>query len=230
MNVVDSDTAVIRIILVDENPIYAHALHLLLESSKNHFNIVATVPSVEECLQLIPIHQPDLVLLKYSDSSKRDSALDFIRACKEKFPIIPIVFYTSDSSIQTIFAAVSNGVACYLLHTSTDEELVGALHIAFSHGSVLSPLVAQKLISEISHPVAKRFAPSVRETEILELMATGRSNKTIAKQLFLSPRTVESHIHNLFEKMGVFSRTEAVLKAFKLGFISVNDTSDSLIS
>ena len=102
-----------------------------------------------------------------------------------------------------------------MLKSVTGSELEEAISTVAKGGSVLSPSVTRSLLTDMNKPASTSEKLSEREIEILQMVATGATNKSIGKELFLSMRTVEAHIHNIFQKLGVSSRTEAVTQAMR---------------
>jgi DNA-binding NarL/FixJ family response regulator len=128
-----------------------------------------------------------------------------------------------------IFAALRAGAKGYVLKTAGPDELTRSIRLVHAGHSALDPTIAQKVISRLG-PAGGRAAgeperPSERELEVLRLAARGLTNRAIGLQLGISERTVHSHLINIFAKLGVGSRTEAAMKAVRMGWISVDDAS-----
>lgn len=121
--------------------------------------------------------------------------------------------YDTDADI---LSAVEAGASGYLLKDTPPVELLSAVRAAASGDSVLSPAIASKLMTRVRKP---ETSLSPREIEVLKLVAAGRSNREIGKELFLSETTVKSHLVHIFGKLGVKSRTSAVARARELGSI-----------
>ena len=117
------------------------------------------------------------------------------------------------------------GAAGYLLKDVSGDELIGAIRAVYAGESVLHPTVLRKLMSVFSTPVEARPLELVteREMEVLKKAAKGMSNKDIAEALFISVRTVQAHMRSIFNKLGVGSRSEAVLYGLKRGWFALED-------
>jgi DNA-binding NarL/FixJ family response regulator len=122
--------------------------------------------------------------------------------------------YESDDSILT---AIEAGASGYLLKAAPQEELLAGIRSVARGEVALAPRIAALLVNRVQHPVAPSLSP--RETEVLKLVAQGRSNPAIASELFLSEATVKTHLLHAFEKLKVNDRTRAVTRAMELGLL-----------
>jgi DNA-binding NarL/FixJ family response regulator len=138
-----------------------------------------------------------------------------------------VLVFTAYDEDPYVFALLGAGAAGYLLKNVRSQELVQAIRSVAAGESVLHPSVARRLINRVSQkPPSSGKEPnplSDRETQVLTLAGRGLGNKEIAAELQISPRTVQVHLANIFSKMGVGSRTEAVLKAVKCGWLALED-------
>lgn len=139
---------------------------------------------------------------------------------------------TAYDNAPYIFAFLEVGAAGYLLKDVSAKDLVRAIHEVYAGKSVLHPTVARKVVDHFSHPpkaeseqkIAALEELTSRQVEALTLAAKGMTNRDIAEQLAISVRTVQVHLSNVFSKLGVSSRTEAVLYALREGWIALEDT------
>lgn len=182
--------------------------------------------AVEQALRL----KPDVVLMDV-----QLPVLDGIaatRKIKEARPTIAVLALTAHDEDQYVFALLEAGAAGYLLKTIRGNELVDAVRSVYRGEAALHPSVAKKVLGRfVSSPAGaaggeshrSEESLSERELEVLKLAGQGLSNKEIADKLVLSPRTVQAHFANIFAKMEVGSRTEAVLQGLKRHWISLDD-------
>ena len=151
------------------------------------------------------------------------SGVDFIAWLRERRPQLPAVIVSSWAEEATILAALRNGAIGYLLKSADDTELAMQLRCLQRGGAAIDPLIARRLLALM--PQAQPAAPpqdahlSVRETEILQLVSRGLSNREIADSTGLSKLTIESHTRNIYRKLAVGSRTAAVFEAQSLGLL-----------
>ena len=143
------------------------------------------------------------------------SGIEATRNIKADFPEIQIIILSASAETHEINEVLQAGANGFLLKSVTGPELQDAIFAVMAGGSVLSPSVTRRLLTALSQPADASSSLSEREIEILEMAATGATNKNIAKTLFLSMRTVEAHMHKIFQKLGVSSRTEAVTQAIR---------------
>jgi NarL family two-component system response regulator LiaR len=140
-----------------------------------------------------------------------------IKAIRERFPAIQIIALTSFEEEALVHRAMSAGAISYLYKDVEEKELIEAIHAAHEGRSVVAPVALQALVRQAN----KRSEPAnitpltVREQEILNLVAKGMTNPQIAEQLVISPSTVQFHVHNILTKLQVRTRTEAVAVAIQ---------------
>jgi DNA-binding NarL/FixJ family response regulator len=160
--------------------------------------------------------------------------LDGIEATKQVkklCPAISVLILSAYDDDQFIFSLLEAGAAGYLLKSVRGRELVDAIRAIYAGESVLHPSIARKVLNRFSSTSAKplgqehREILSEREMEVLKLATKGLSNQDIAKQLCLSVRTVQGHLGHVFNKLNVSSRTEAVVRALKEGWVTLKDVS-----
>ena len=209
----------VRVLAVDEHPIFLDGLRVRLEEVAAGVEIIAEAHDGDTAYQLAASLMPHVILMEMSLKSSKLSSLEATKKIKEEFPDTKILILSADDSIDSIMGALHAGASGYLLKTISIHDLKDAIFTVMSHGSVLSPSVAHKLLTVLSHPVAKQYVPTDRELDILKYIELGFSNKKIAEKLFLSPRTVEVHLSHIFQKLAVTSRTEAVMQAIRIGLI-----------
>ena len=218
----------VRVVAIDEQPIFLDGLRGRLKEVAGNVEIVAEAHDGDTAYQLAASLLPHVILMEMNLKSSNLSSLEVTKKIKEDFPDTKILILSSDDSIDSIMGALRAGASGYLLKPVGIQELKDAIFTVISHGSVLSPTVAQKLLMVLSHPVAKQYVPTERELEILKNVELGMSNKAIATKMFLSSRTIEVHLTHIFQKLAVSSRTEAVIQAIKIGLIPAPKLEQSL--
>ena len=168
-------------------------------------------------LALVDVRMPDL------------DGLELLRAMKLEWPDVPVIMLSTYENAPYVKRALSDGAAGYLLKDATPEDLGQAINVAISGGgNVLSPRVIQNLFEDVEssggqttngHPRSRRteYNLTQREHDILALLSEGRSNRSIAQNLYLSEKTVKAHLAAIFRKLGVTNRTQAAMMAVQLG-------------
>jgi DNA-binding NarL/FixJ family response regulator len=213
----------ITLLLVDDHPIVRKGTREMLEPHKD-LKILGEASDGAEAVQKSLALQPDVILMDVSMPGMNGiEATQKIKAIQPKTAILVLTSYDDDAYV---FALLEAGAAGYILKNAKDEDLVQAIRAVASGESVLHPSIAKKVLNRFSSQ-ARLSTPaeyegealSPRELEVLKVAATGSTNKEIAKNLEISPRTVQVHLANIFSKLGVGSRTEAVLTGIKRGWI-----------
>jgi DNA-binding NarL/FixJ family response regulator len=206
----------IRLLLADDHPVVRAGLRAVLETEPG-FVIAADVPTAEEAVKLAadPELGVDVVLmdLQFGGKMLGSQATATITATEGAPAVLILTTYDTDADI---LAAIEAGATGYLLKDAPPDELAHAVRTAAAGKSALAPAVALRLMDRMRDPTA---ALTLRETEILQLVADGLSNAAISKRLFLSQATVKSHLAHIYTKLGVDSRTSAVAAATAQGRI-----------
>lgn len=201
----------IRLMMVDDHPVVRAGLRALLEADAE-VEVVADVGSGDEALQALDRlvtngeGVPDLVLM---DLNLGDGigGIETTRRLRAQHPGVQVLAVTTFDAEADVVGALEAGATGYVLKDAPTEALLDAVREAAVGRSVLSPEVQQLLVRRMAEP---RTALSPRETEILEVLATGATNREAAKRLFISESTVKTHLVHLYEKLGVESRTAAL--------------------
>lgn len=204
----------IRLLLADDHAIVRAGLRALLESEAD-IEVVGEAGTAEEAIAFCATTPVDLVLmdLRFGPGKTGADATRAVCALPNPPHVLVVTNYDTDADI---LSAVEAGASGYLLKDTPPVELLSAVRAAASGDSVLSPAIASKLMTRVRKP---ETSLSPREIEVLKLVAAGRSNREIGKELFLSETTVKSHLVHIFGKLGVKSRTSAVARARELGSI-----------
>ncbi|MEO7005570.1 MAG: response regulator transcription factor [Terrimesophilobacter sp.] len=209
----------IRLLLADDHPVVRAGLRALFAAEPD-MEVVAEAATAEAAVDTSRNMRVDVVLMDLqfgkADPDGSLQGVDATRAlCAGDQPphVLILTNYDTDADI---LSAVEAGASGYLLKDAPPTELVAAVRAAAAGESALAPAVADRLTTR-TH--ANNPSLSLRESEVLALVAAGMSNRDIGGQLFLSEATVKSHLVHIFTKLGVGSRTSAVAKARELGAI-----------
>ena len=185
----------------------------VLINGASELQCVSTHPSAEQALEQIPLKQPDVVLMDINLPNM--SGIDCVRKLKETMPSVQILMLTMYEDSEQIFNSLAAGASGYLLKRTPPAKIIDAIREVRNGASPMSGKIA-RIVVQYFHKVPTT-APdqeklSKREEEILELLSKGYRYKEIADSLNISFDTVRSHLRNIYEKLHVSSRTEAVVK------------------
>ena len=207
----------IRIVIIDDHPVVRYGLREML-NSVDGFEIVGELEDLDGLDALLATTGPDIVLLDLE--LEKTHGVDALRVLREKSPSSRVIIYTSHDEEERIVQAAELGVDGYLLKGCPRKELISAIRSVFDGGTALESSVASKLMHHMNRRSAKDDTPavkfSVREKQVLELMASGKTNKDIGSTLFISESTVKFHVHAILSKLDAGNRTEAVSIANQL--------------
>jgi DNA-binding NarL/FixJ family response regulator len=201
----------IKLIIVEDDQQIQELLRILLNGTPG-FYCQAVFSTATEFLAALPDLQPDMVLMDI-DLGDDLNGIEAVRRLRHLRADIPVVMLTVHEDSEAVFAALCAGAVGYLIKGIAPTELLAALRDAATGGAPMSPRIARRVV-ETFH-VGTQNPLSSREKEVLTLLCAGDSYKSIADQLFISGHTVRSHIKNIYEKLHVHSRAEAVVKAMK---------------
>ena len=212
----------IRIVLVEDHTLVREGTRRILEQYPD-LAVVGEAADGEQALALIARLQPDVAIVDVRIPKR--SGIDVIRGMKECSRGTDALVLTAYDDDDYILALMDAGALGYLLKTALPGELVDAVRSVHAGEPVLAPAIAAKVARlwrrervHVHWEPAEPLTP--REREVLELAGRGLRNRAIAEQLVVSVRTVEGHFNSIFAKLGVSSRTEAVLHAFAHGWVS----------
>ncbi|HUX05481.1 MAG TPA: response regulator transcription factor [Acidimicrobiales bacterium] len=200
----------IRVVIVDDHALVREGTRQILELASD-IDVVALAGSAEEGLSVLHGANADVVLVDINLPGM--SGLELAREVATSMPDVRVLILSAFDEHAYISEALEIGVGGYLLKTTSGKELIDAVRAVADGIFVLDHAVSQRLIRRRRRGPDTVSSLTRRETDVLELLARGRSNKQIAASLELGLRTVESHVSNLLGKLGVTSRTEAVTYA-----------------
>jgi DNA-binding NarL/FixJ family response regulator len=211
----------IRVLLVDDHALVRQGVRQFLEDADD-IMVVGEGADGEQALRLAEQLQPDVVLLDIQMPGM--SGIEALRRLKARQPETRVLILTAYDEDPYVFASLRAGANGYVLKTADVEELLRAVRAVYRGESVLSPEVTDKLLRQVTAGGPAAASGQVepltgREVEILRLAAQGLTNKAIGQELGISDRTVQGHLANIYGKLGVGSRTEAVTEALKRGWI-----------
>ena len=206
----------IRVAIVEDNSAVSASLSRVVSGSSD-CTCVGTCGNAKEALRSIPAWKPDVVIM---DIELPDgSGIECTSILKQQIPGLQILILTVYNDSKQIFRALEAGASGYLLKRSSPQEILHALRDVREGGSPMTAEIARKVVQSFRRPVPTAETLSVltdRETEILGYLAKGYASKEIAEHLSISHRTVCGHLGNIYSKLHVRSRTEAVVKGFGL--------------
>jgi DNA-binding NarL/FixJ family response regulator len=211
--------AKIRIVLADDHHIVRAGIRQLLESEKD-IQVLAEAGDGEEAKSLIQQHKPDVAVLDIQ--MPKASGIEVTRWLRSHLPEVGVLILTAYDDDPYVMAVLQAGANGYVLKTAKTIDLIQAVRDVYDGKSALDASITKKLMTNIFRRPEKNAAEPLtdRELEVLRLAAKGFTNKAIGLQLNISDRTVQGHLAHVFAKLQATSRTEAVMRAVSLGWIS----------
>ncbi|HEX6556371.1 MAG TPA: response regulator transcription factor [Ktedonobacteraceae bacterium] len=208
-----------RVLLVDDHPLVRNGLRALLASVPGMM-VVGEATSGEEAITQAAELQPDIILMDLHMPGL--NGVEATRRIVQVHPHIGILVLTMLEDDASVFAAMRAGARGYLLKGADQAEVLRAISVVAHGEAIFSPSIAQRLMQYFANmqpslPQAAFPDLTEREREILGLIALGKSNAEIAEDLVLSPKTVSNHVSNIFSKLQVVDRAQAVLRARQAG-------------
>jgi NarL family two-component system response regulator LiaR len=220
-------TEPIRLLLVDDH-VFVRKGILALLATEEDIEVVGEAQDGQEALDKIEEHNPDVILLDLL--MPKMGGIEVIERVITDDPKARILVLTSFVADDKVFPAIKAGALGYLLKDSEPEELIQAIHQVYRGESSLSPVIARKVLQEISRPSDRQLLEDPltdREVEILQHIAKGESNREIAEALVLSEATVRTHVSNVLGKLHLASRTQAALYALRKGLAPLDEADES---
>ena len=209
----------IRVLIADDHAILRAGLRALLEQRPDA-EVVGEASSVDQAVSDAARLRPDVVLMDLRFAGSERTGVDATREIRALVDPPAVLVVTSYDTDHEILRAVEAGASGYLLKDTPPDELWAGIVAAAGGETALSPRVANRLMTRLVTP-SSRLTP--RELEVLAAVARGLSNREVARELFLSEATVKSHLVQVFDKLGVRSRTAAVAQARARGMIAADD-------
>ena len=216
----------ITILLADDHVLVREGTRELLEH-EDDMSVVGEAGDGEKAVDLAADLRPDVVIMDIA--MPKLNGIEATKRIKSIHPDSAVLILSAYDDDQYVFALLEAGAAGYLLKDVPAHELVEAIRAVHAGESILHPTIARKVINRFAPPSGEEAAGvgvdqlSKREMEVLRLAAQGMTNMEIANELVLSVRTVQGHLSNIFSKMHVGSRTEAVIQALRWAWLSLED-------
>ncbi|MEU8932833.1 response regulator transcription factor [Streptomyces sp. NPDC048409] len=211
-----------RVVVADDQTVVREGIVMLL-GLLSGVEVVGAAGDGEEAVRLVAELAPDVVLMDLR--MPRCDGVEATRRIRSEYPGTQVVVLTTFADDESLFPALKAGARGYLTKDAGGDEIVRAVHSVLSGDAGLSPSIQRRLLERLSQPepaVVATEAPdglTVRETEVLVLIAEGLSNQEIARRLHVSTATVKTHINNLFAKTGLKDRAQAVRYAYGKGLV-----------
>ena len=216
----------IKILIADDHAVMREGTRQILEQEPD-MDVVAEAADGEEAFKLACSSKPNVAIIDIA--MPKVDGVEATKLIKKHDPNIAVLILSAYDNDQFVFSLLEAGAAGYLLKSVRGREIVDAIRRIHAGESVLHPTIARKVLNRFvpsTGKVAEKKTTEVlsdREAEVLKLAAKGLSNQDIANTLYLSLRTVQAHLGHIFNKLHVSSRTEAVVRALKEGWVALDD-------
>lgn len=206
---------VIHVAIVDDDEEIRNGLSWIIQQTDG-YELTGAYKNYSDALQGIHETQPDVVLMDIGLPGK--SGIECVRELKMQYPKVQFVMQTVYADDENIFQSLRAGAVGYLLKKTPTSKFLQAISDAYEGGAPMSGEIARKVLNYFQMPQKKKstdYELSDREIDVLKALTEGHSYKSIADKLFVSVHTVRFHLHNIYEKLHVSSRAEAVAKVMK---------------
>ncbi len=216
----------IKVLLAEDHVVVRQGTRQLLEREPD-FEIVGEAGDGEEAIRLAKELKPDIIIMDVA--MPKLSGIEATRQIKAFLPAVSVLVLTGYDYDEYIFSMLEAGAAGYLLKNVSGDELISAVRAVYAGEPMIHPAVLRKVMTRFKEPPpdpvpVHALSPlSEREMEVLKIAAKGMINRDIASKLFISERTVQAHMRSVLNKLGVGSRSEAILYALKKGWFSIDE-------
>ena len=219
------DEEKIRVAVVDDQRLFTKGLSGLVDMLEG-VEVVGVAFDGEEAVALCRNEEPDVVLMDIS-MPKMDG-ISATREIKDLLPQTAVIILTGHEDDEHVFEGIKAGAQGYLLKDSDPEDLSRAIRTVYAGDTIIAPDLAQKMLTtfEAGGSGGSRLAPpplTERELEVIKALAQGMSDRQIAHSLGISEKTVRNHTSNIYRKLHIFDRTQAVIYAIREGVIDVEE-------
>jgi two-component system, NarL family, response regulator LiaR len=209
----------IRVLITDDHKVVRRGLRGFLDMDPE-LEVVGEASNGEEAMDMARRLEPDVVLMDLLMPVM--DGIEATRRIRHELPEVEVLALTSVLEDASVTGAIKAGAIGYLLKTTDADELCEAIRAAATGQVRLAPEAAARLMREVRAPDSLE-ALTERETEVLKLLAHGKANKQIARELFIDEQTVKTHVHHILSKFGVSSRTQAALYAARIGLVPTEE-------
>lgn len=224
---------VISIVLIDDHKLFREGVKRVLEFEPR-FNVVAEGSDGDVASTLVKEYNPDVVLMDINMPTI--NGVEATKELLENYPNTKIIILSIHDDENYVTHALKTGAQGYLLKEMDTDSLVEAIKVVYDGGSYLHPKVTHNLVEEYRRLVHENASGGVentfeyrqplhlltkRECQVLQLLAEGKSNRSVAETLYISEKTVKNHVSNILQKMNVNDRTQAVVTAIRNGWVEV---------
>jgi two-component system, NarL family, response regulator LiaR len=215
-----ADTMGIRVLIADDHNVVRKGIRDLL-SDEDDIDVVGEARNGQEAVDLATALQPDVVVMDIAMPEM--TGVEATRTIRAQAPNVRVLVLTAYLDDPYIYSLLDAGATGYILKTAESREIVRAVRATAAGQSALDPAVAPRLIARLTKPATGSDTLTERELEVLRRAAHGLTNKQIGADLAISDRTVQNHLANIYAKLGVASRTEAVTAALQRSLIRLNE-------
>ena len=212
------ERATIRVVVADDHKVVRAGIRELL-SDEPDIAVVGEARDGREAVELAVAQRPDVVVMDINMPEL--SGVEATRQIRAAAPQVRVLVLTAYHDDPYIYGLLDAGASGYILKTAEGQEIVRAVRATAAGQAAIDPAVAPRLIARLTQPAAQTDALTERELAVLRLAARGQTNKQIGAALQISDRTVQNHLANIYAKLGVASRTEAVTVGLQRNLIAL---------
>jgi DNA-binding NarL/FixJ family response regulator len=209
----------IKVVIADDHTLFRKGIVSLLNED-TRINVIGEAGDAREALQLVQSLRPDIAILDVK--LPKMSGIEAAREITQRFPRVKVLLITGIDSDNQAVDALASGASGYMLKDALPEAVIAAVVATMYDSFVITASVARRAFAALVSSSVRREAYdgiSARELEVLKLTASGMANKQVARSLGLSEKTVRNHIANIYEKLGIHDRSQALLYAVRKGLV-----------
>jgi two-component system, NarL family, response regulator DegU len=210
----------IKVMIVDDHKLVREGLKAVFDQG-DEVDVIGEAGSGEEAIEMVGKINPDVILMDISMPGM--NGIQATKVIRDAHPDAKIVILTMLDQEGYVYEAIKAGATGYMLKSTTSDELVNAIQTVNEGKALLHPDATAQLLKEfvqLAENKAKDYGLSNREMEVLQLLSEGKTNKEIAKDLWISEQTVKTHVAHIFDKLGTSDRTETVARALRSGLVT----------
>lgn len=204
--------SMINVAIVEDKRDIREGLEIILNHAEE-FRCAATFTDAESAVEQIPVIKPDVILMDIG--LPKMNGIECVKILKDKLPDLDIIMLTVHADDESVFQSLSAGACGYLMKNTFPSKLLSAIREARSGGAPMSSQIARLVVNSFNNFSNPQPSLTKREQEVLNLLCEGKSYNMIAAALFVTRDTVRYHLKNIYQKLQVNSKSEAVSKALK---------------